>query len=163
MTEFKKISDVEVLETLTDSDNVLVVGLDGALKQTASSNVKGSTSWNDLTDKPFGEEDGAIKKIDEKYIPYVVITQNFDDNTMSCNVTDINTLVEKLEAFPFVIVRAVASPQGVVMQCIVSQYQVGFNEDNTPSKVIFIVDATNGVALIFNADGTLEIAPPSAE
>lgn len=162
MAEFKKISDVEVLEALTDSDNVLVVGSDGALKQTASSNVKGSTSWNDLTDKPFGEEDGVVKKVDEKYIPYVVITQNIDDNTISCNVTDINTLVEKLEAFPFVVIRAVAAPRVVLMQRTISQYQVNFNEDSTPSEVKFIVDATNGVTLIFNADGTLEIAP-SAE
>ena len=70
MAEFKKISDVDVLTDLTENDNVLVIGSDGALKQTASSNVKGSTSWNDLTDKPFGEEpDGIIKKIDEKYLP----------------------------------------------------------------------------------------------
>jgi hypothetical protein len=48
------------------------------------------------------------------------------------------------------------------MQRTISQYQVNFNADNTPSEVKFIVDATNGVALIFNADGTLEIAP-SAE
>jgi hypothetical protein len=29
-----------------------------------------TTSWNDLTDKPFGEEsDGGIETLDEKYIP----------------------------------------------------------------------------------------------
>jgi hypothetical protein len=60
MAEFKKISDVDVVTDLTENDNVLVIGSDGALKQTASSNVKGSTSWNDLTDKPFGE---AVQRI----------------------------------------------------------------------------------------------------
>jgi hypothetical protein len=56
MAEFKKISDVDVVTELAENDNILVVGSDGALKQTASSNVKGSTSWNDLTDKPFYDE-----------------------------------------------------------------------------------------------------------
>ena len=49
MAEFKKISDVDVINTLTDNDNVLIVGADGALKQTASSNVKGGASGYFLT------------------------------------------------------------------------------------------------------------------
>lgn len=63
MAEFKKISDVDVVNALTDSDNVLVIGSDGALKQTASSNIKGSASWNDLTDRPFYEETETIEPI----------------------------------------------------------------------------------------------------
>ena len=43
MAEFKKISNVDVIDALTDNDNVLVVGSDGALKQTSSSNIKGSS------------------------------------------------------------------------------------------------------------------------
>lgn len=41
MAEFKKISDVDVINTLTENDNVLIVGDDGALKQTSSDNMGG--------------------------------------------------------------------------------------------------------------------------
>lgn len=44
MAEFKKIADVDVINTLNDDDNVVVIGSDGALKQTSSKNIKGSAS-----------------------------------------------------------------------------------------------------------------------
>lgn len=56
MAEFKKISDVDVVTELTENDNVLVIGSDGALKQTASSNVKGSSSIV-FTSENFYEEE----------------------------------------------------------------------------------------------------------
>lgn len=34
MAEFKQISSVDVIDTLTKNDNILVIGADGALKQT---------------------------------------------------------------------------------------------------------------------------------
>ena len=41
MAEFKKISDVEIVEKLTEEDNILIIGADGALKQTTATNVGG--------------------------------------------------------------------------------------------------------------------------
>lgn len=41
MAEFKKISDVEVVEKLTNEDSVLIVDADGAVKQTPAANVGG--------------------------------------------------------------------------------------------------------------------------
>ena len=49
MAEFKKISDVDVIDALTESDNILIVGSDGALKQTSSANIKGGASGYLLT------------------------------------------------------------------------------------------------------------------
>lgn len=49
MAEFKKISEVDVVTELTENDNILVVGSDGALKQTASSNVKSKATGYFLT------------------------------------------------------------------------------------------------------------------
>ena len=36
----------------------------------------GVTSWNDLTDKPFGEEGQTIKTLDEKYIPDTIVRKS---------------------------------------------------------------------------------------
>jgi hypothetical protein len=41
MAEFKKISDVDVVEKLTNEDSVLIVDAGGALKQTPAANVGG--------------------------------------------------------------------------------------------------------------------------
>lgn len=49
MAEFKRISDVDMIDELTETDNILVVGSDGALKQTASSNVKSKATGYFLT------------------------------------------------------------------------------------------------------------------
>ena len=42
MAEFKKIAGVDFIDKLTEKDRVLIVAADGALKQTYSSNIKGS-------------------------------------------------------------------------------------------------------------------------
>lgn len=58
MVEFKKLSDVEVVAEPAESANVLIEE-DGVIKKapkTAVGGAGGVTSWNDLTDKPFGEE-----------------------------------------------------------------------------------------------------------
>ena len=58
---YKRLADVDVVEAVEDSAHVLVE-VDGEIKKTAKSNVGGGsggggvTSWNDLEDKPFGEE-----------------------------------------------------------------------------------------------------------
>lgn len=39
MNEFKKISDVDVINSLTDNDNVVIIGSDGVIRQTSSSNL----------------------------------------------------------------------------------------------------------------------------
>lgn len=64
--EFKKLSAVEAVETPADTANVLIEE-DGVIKRTPKSEVGGTgvTSWNDLTDKPFGEEEGKIVAIPE--------------------------------------------------------------------------------------------------
>jgi hypothetical protein len=57
MIDFKKLSDVEVVAEPIESANVLIEE-DGIIKKAPKTAVGGSgvTSWNDLTDKPFGEE-----------------------------------------------------------------------------------------------------------
>lgn len=56
--EFKKLSDVEVVAEPAESANVLIEE-NGVIKKAPKTAVGGAgggvTSWNDLTDKPFGE------------------------------------------------------------------------------------------------------------
>lgn len=64
---YKKLSDVDVVESIEDSANVLVE-VDGVIKKTAKSNVGGGaggvSSWNDLEDKPFYEEVASVSIFD---------------------------------------------------------------------------------------------------
>lgn len=52
--DFKRLSDVEVVAEPAESANVLIEE-NGVIKK-ASKDAVGVTSWNDLTDRPFGEE-----------------------------------------------------------------------------------------------------------
>lgn len=52
MTEFKKISDVDVIDTLTDSDNVVIIDSDGALKQTSSGNLGMDITKTEVVEAP---------------------------------------------------------------------------------------------------------------
>lgn len=67
MAEFKKISDVDVVTELTENDNILVVGSDGALKQTASANIKGGAV-------------GYVLKLTEDNYAYVNYEHQCTDN-----------------------------------------------------------------------------------
>lgn len=62
----------ETLPLVTDDDNGKVLAVvNGAWKATepASGGGGGVSSWNDLTDKPFGENaDGTVTQIDNKYL-----------------------------------------------------------------------------------------------
>ena len=55
MAEFKQISNVDVIDALTDNDNVLVIGADGALKQTSSGNFGGKGLVITLENPNYGE------------------------------------------------------------------------------------------------------------
>ena len=68
MAEFKKISDVDVIDALTESDNILIVGSDGALKQTSSANIKG------------GGTVGYVLKLTEDNYAYVDYAHQCLDN-----------------------------------------------------------------------------------
>jgi hypothetical protein len=52
MAEFKKISDVDVIEELTENDNVLVIGSDGALRQTSSANLGMDITKTEVVEAP---------------------------------------------------------------------------------------------------------------
>lgn len=62
--EFKKITEVEVVNTSTDNTNVLVE-MDGAVKRVPAKEIGGAGSWNDLTDKPFGETSEDVVYLEE--------------------------------------------------------------------------------------------------
>lgn len=112
MAEFKKLSDVEVVETPMDTANVLIEE-DGVIKKAPKSAVgtvksvngieadengnvaiETASSWNDLANKPFYEEvvDGetVIHQIDKKFIPnlpYCVEVYNHGDNNYTCDLS----------------------------------------------------------------------------
>lgn len=70
---------------------MIVAGIAGAGSDSPSGPV-GDVSWNDLTDKPFGEEpDGTVKKLDEKYLPDNLVTT---DNISSALPDDLVTTSE---------------------------------------------------------------------
>ena len=50
--ETKRITDLTILESLSDAANVLVEE-NGEAKRVPAGNLGGASSWNDLTDKPF--------------------------------------------------------------------------------------------------------------
>ena len=54
--EFTKITDVDIVETSTETTNVLVE-MDGTVKRVPVKEIGGAgvSSWNDLTDRPFYE------------------------------------------------------------------------------------------------------------
>jgi hypothetical protein len=61
VSKFKKLSDVEVVAEPIESANVLIEE-DGVIKKAPKTAVGGAgvVSWNDLADKPFGEELNTI-------------------------------------------------------------------------------------------------------
>ena len=69
MAEFKKISDVDVINTLTDNDNVVIVGADGVLKQTSSGNLGMDITKTEVVEAPEEADNlvlvsnGAVKQI----------------------------------------------------------------------------------------------------
>lgn len=83
MANLKNIADLPVAESAEGLN--LIVNDNGAAKQIAASAV-GTSSWNDLKDKPFyseTDEDGneTVHKLDAKYLPeYDVIV---DVNTQT--------------------------------------------------------------------------------
>jgi hypothetical protein len=56
---FKKISDVDIVESVNESTHLILEDA-GILKRMSAKNMNfgasGVSSWNDLTDKPFGSE-----------------------------------------------------------------------------------------------------------
>lgn len=63
--EFKRLSDVEVTAEPIESANVLIEE-NGTVKKTMMENIRGTSSWNDLTDKPFYEEEPTEKVVLEE-------------------------------------------------------------------------------------------------
>lgn len=61
MADFKKLSAVDTVETVSQSTNVLIEEK-GIIKKVAKDTLKGATSWNDLEDKPFYEETKVVNE-----------------------------------------------------------------------------------------------------
>ena len=61
MADFKKLSAVDTVETVSKSANVLIEEK-GIIKKVAKDALKGATSWNDLEDKPFYEETKVVNE-----------------------------------------------------------------------------------------------------
>ena len=72
------VSLVDLVPIVTNSDNGKVLSVvDGAWKA-AEPAGGGVSSWNDLTDKPFGDNaDGTVKQIDNKYLAPIVFKSGF--------------------------------------------------------------------------------------
>lgn len=70
-----------LLPYVSASDNGKVLSVENgkwAAKTPQESGGGGVSSWNDLTDKPFGEnEDGSVKQIDDKYLAPFAQTGRF--------------------------------------------------------------------------------------
>lgn len=69
MAEFKKIADVDVINTLNDDDNVVIIGSDGALKQTSSSNLGMDITKTEVVEAPAENDtlvvvsEGVVKQV----------------------------------------------------------------------------------------------------
>lgn len=69
MAEFKKIANVDVINTLTDDDNVVIIGSDGVLKQTSSSNLGMDITKTEVVEAPAENDtlvvvsNGTVKQI----------------------------------------------------------------------------------------------------
>lgn len=69
MAKFKKIADVDVINTLNDDDNVVIIGSDGALKQTSSSNLGMDITKTEVVEAPAENDtlvvvsEGAVKQV----------------------------------------------------------------------------------------------------
>lgn len=67
--DFKKITEVTLQDTVTENTNVYIEE-NGEIKRVSASELGGAgvSSWNDLTDKPFGEEEGIEVLVEEQTI-----------------------------------------------------------------------------------------------
>lgn len=78
----------------TESDKQEIV--DEVVESLDLENIGGVTSWDDLTDKPFGEdEEGNIQYLDEKYIPNTIARKNnipAIDSMELITIEDIDTI-----------------------------------------------------------------------
>ena len=71
-------------------------------KNKLKSLTSGASSWNDLTDKPFGEEGDTVHQLDEKFIPDTIARVDYVDTKVADMVDSapetLNTLNELAKA-----------------------------------------------------------------
>jgi hypothetical protein len=111
MANLKPIADVEVLESLTDGDKVVVIGSDGILKQTASSNLGMDITKTETIEEPSVEDtlvvisDGNVKQLPASTFaslcgaaPIVVISSSTNSNLYDydCMLADGSELPSNL-------------------------------------------------------------------
>lgn len=111
MANLKPIADVEVLESLTDDDKVVVIGSDGILKQTASSNLGMDITKTETIEEPSVEDtlvvisDGNVKQLPASTFaslcgasPIVLISSSTNDTLYdySCTLEDGSDLPSNL-------------------------------------------------------------------
>lgn len=106
MAEFKKISDVDVINALTDNDNVVIVGADGVLKQTPSGNLGMDITKTEVVEAPEETDNlvlvsnGAVKQIPAANVGskgYIAVLTEDDLNNPIVEFTDGPTISENYD------------------------------------------------------------------
>ena len=108
----------------------------------------GETFVSELTTK-------KIKKISEKYLPYVVITEDMSDNSFSCNVSDIFTLIKQLNAYPLIFYRRLDADFGhIVWQTLMGGYWLNYG-DNGEIASVSLLNGRGNEILNYGRDGII--------
>ena len=90
--EFKKLSDVAVIDTVTDNTNVLVEE-NGVVKKINQNEISGmkEVSWNDLKDKPFDQQEPMLVELFPS-TDIVFHTHDYPDMALDAQL-ELNTLL----------------------------------------------------------------------
>lgn len=97
MAEFKKISDVDIVTSLSEEDNVVIIGSNGEIKQTASSNLGMDITKTEIVEAPEENDtlvlvsNGMVKQVSAASFaaasgggvnPVYLVTENTSDSSI---------------------------------------------------------------------------------